>query len=451
MKQGKTREELEGNLNEIVISLKRKKLIPQRIKNTLLKNNKIIGGNVQNLLNNPKEELPKIDWRFLFLFAEQVYIETKEENNNFKNINPKNYYTEIEIKKARQYTGKLTIEGDITLPLTFENVLQIDYNQYVTKIPAKLLAEMSALLLNYNFDIQRESKRKIIGGETIQEATLIMDNVMEMKEHLKNNTLETTNIVINASAGTSDSGNEIAYDSERRVLTINEGTVLDIVDGFHRCKASELAINENPDIEFNFIVLFLNYTDDQAAKYQGQLAKATPIAQTRQKQLAESRYADTIVKKLNTQSELRGKISTHHTPSLKNGELVSYDLLANTINNEFNLIRVVDSHLVGDYLKNIFDIVLGYYEDEFLIRPLDFKKTSLITESNMFIGILVLASKMYYNNIEPSKIIRYMDKIDYNRNNKLWKEMGVLEDSGNLTTTEVSRQAIKSYFENIEV
>src|SRR5690625_2981057 len=258
----------------------------------------------------------------------------------------------------------LIIEVKTKIHLKLENVIEIDRGKYVTTIPVKLLAEMSALLLNYNFDIQREARKRVVGRETIQEATLIMENVLEIKEHLKRNTLETTSIVINASAGTADIGEELFYDKSDGSLIINEGTVLDIVDGYHRCKASELAINENPDIEFEFIVLILNYTDDQAAKYQGQLAKATPISRTRQRQLSEDRYADSIVKKLNTQSELRGKVSNSHVPSLKNKELVSYNILADTIHEEFKLQRMVDMHLVGDYLVKYFDILLGYYRSE---------------------------------------------------------------------------------------
>lgn len=446
MKAGKTREELEEKLIEPTLSVKRKRTATQKIKENLLMNNKIIGGNVQSLINNPKVELKNVDWRVLYLFAEQIYLETKEES-----INPKEYYTEIEIKKARQYTGKMMVEGDISLPLTLENVLMIDYDKYVTTIPVKLLAEMSALLLNYNFDIQRESKKKVVGGETIQEATLVMENVLEMKEHLKKNTLETTSIVINASAGTADSGDELIYDPETMMLTINKGTVLDIVDGYHRCKASELAINENPDIDFKFMALILNYTDDQAANYQGQLAKATPIAKPRQRQLAESRYADKITNRLNTKSELQGKISTSHNPSLQNKELVSYDVIANTINEEFSLERMYDVHRVGDYLEKFFDILLGYYEEQFIEKPLEYKSKTLLVENNIFIGYIILAKRMYEKGIDAVKVIDYLKNIDFNKDNKLWKKLNILDDKGNFTKTKIARKAIKDYFNSISI
>lgn len=445
MKPGKTREELEEKLLYPIQSIKRKRRIPQMIKDNLLKNNNIIGGNVQSLLNNPKNELSKIDWRVLLLFAEQVYLATNDEN-----IKPSNFYTDTEIKKARQYTGKLAVEGDISLPLTLENVIMIDYDKYVTTIPVKMLAEMSALLLNYNFNIQREAKKRIVNGETIQEATLVMDNVLEMKEHLKRGTLETTNIVINASAGTSDTGNELHYDEENRMLTINKGTVLDIVDGYHRCKASELAINENPDIDFNFVVIILNYTDDQAMKYQGQLAKATPISKVRQKQLSEERFADTIVKKLSLQTKLRGKISSSSRPNLANKEIVTYEILADTIHEEFDLNRIIDVHKVANYLKMFFNIFLEYYEEQFE-NPLKYKKETLLVENNFFIGYIVLAKRMYENNIDSSEIISILENIDFNKDNPLWQELEILDNDKNLMGTSIIRKNIKKYFNEIPV
>src|SRR5699024_10142335 len=212
---GKTREELENNLINPTLQNKRKRKSVSNIKENLLKKHKIIGGNVQSIINNPKKELTKLDWRVLLLFAEQIYLETEDNDS----INYKNFYTVNEIQKARQYTGQLTVEGDISLPLTLDEATELDYDKYLVAIDVKTLAQMSSLLLNYNFDIQREAKKKLVDGETIQEATLIMENVEEIKEHLLKDTLEVTQIVINASAGTSYEGNEITFDPKTRQLT----------------------------------------------------------------------------------------------------------------------------------------------------------------------------------------------------------------------------------------
>src|SRR5699024_4088614 len=170
-------------------------------------------------------------------------------------------------------------------------------------------------------------------------------------------TQEITTNVINASAGTADEGNELEYDPLENTLIINQGTVLDIVDGYHRCRASELVINENPDVDFEFMVLLLNYTDDMAMNYQGQFAKQTPLSATRQKQLSKPRHADSIVEKLSKQSKLRGKISSSRMPSLKGRELVSYEVLTDAIDKELKLDRVIDVINVIKYIENFFDIM----------------------------------------------------------------------------------------------
>lgn len=446
MKLGKTREELENTLIKPTLAVKRTRKGTERVKKHLLHEHQILGGNVQMWLNNPKKELLHLDWRALCLFADQIYKETRNSK-----INPKTFYTEIEMKKALQYMGNLIVKEDLSLPLKFDQVTKINNNQFITKISVKTLAQLSSLLLNYNFDIQRESKKIVRKGETIREATLVMENVEEIKNNLKKGTQETTAIVINASAGTADEGDELFYSSEDNSLIINKGTILDIVDGYHRCRASELAINENPNIEFEFIVLLLNYTDDMAMNYQGQFAKQTPISTTRQKQLSKPRSADIIVEKLMLQSSLKGRVSTETIPSLKSGELVSYDVLTNAIESEFNLERVVDVHRAEHFLRTFFDIMLESYSEQFLDNPIKWKKKSVIAESNMFIGYITLAKRMHESNIPEVKLIDLLGKIDFSRDNPLWVDIGFLTKEKTLNKTRIARKAIKNFFNKVKL
>src|SRR5699024_307216 len=179
------------------------------------------------------------------------------------------------------------------------------------------------------------------------------------------------------------------------------------------------------------------------------LAKATPIAKTRQKQLSESRYADTIVKKLNNQSALANKISLSLRPNTKNKEIVSYNVLAETINKEFDLIRLIDIHLIGDYLVDFFDIIIEYYEDDLGESMAESRRNSLLAENNMFIGYIVLAKRMYEKNIEPANLIRHFDNIDFSKDNIGWIELGVLDENKKLNRMELMQRSIKNYFENI--
>lgn len=446
MRVDKTREELEEKLILPTLSVKRKRNTVQEIKNSLYNNHKILEGNTQSWINNPSKELPELDWRLLYLFAKQIYLKT-----NILDINPDGYYTEIEAKKALQYTGGLTIESDIKLPLVFDDAVELGYGRYLTTISAKRLSQMSSTLLNYNFDIQREATKIRRNNETIKVATLVMQNVEEIKNHLKNDTLQPTMIVLNASVGSSDSGDEITYNPETKQMQINKGTVLDIVDGYHRCKGTELALNEKPEIDFNFALTVLNYTDEQAARYQGQLAEATPISKPKKNQLSAKRHADAVVKELMTHSELKDRVAVANAASIRNLELVTYDILADAIEEQFTLERKIDVYKVTEYLKNYFNILLGEFSEQFIEEPQKWKKKSLMVDHNMFIGYIVLAKKMYENNIEEIKVIDYIKNIDFNKSNPLWKKINVLNERLNLNKTTIVRKSIKRYFEEMKI
>lgn len=446
MLEGKTREELEEMLINPILQIKRKRTVVEKIKRRLFDNYQIIEGNTQSLINDPKNELPKLDWRVLCLLAEQVAMESKKAS-----INPINFYTEIELKKAAQYAGTLIKKDEITLPLVIPNMIEINNSEYVGKIKVSLLGKMSSALLNYNFDIQREATKVKKGNQTILKPTLIQKNVIEIRNNLKENTQETTQIVINAALGTSDDGDEINYNPETLELTINKGTILDIVDGYHRSKAAELVINEGYDADKEFSLLLLNGTDEEAAKYQGQLAEATPLARTRQRQLASKRKSDEVVKKLMKESKLKGKVSESHIPSLSSGEIVTYDILANAIDEEFNLERRIDEYKATEYLKEFFDMLLEGFEDEFINNPTEVKKESIINESNMFTGYVVLAKRMYENNIEPIKVIEYVEDINFDRNNPMWREIGFLNKDLNLGHVKKMKASIKDFFNKIEL
>src|SRR5690606_26452372 len=97
----KDREVLEENLTHSIQTIKRKRNVINDIKNQLMKND-ITSGAVQKWINEPEDELPHLDIRELFLFCEQVFLKT----GDFL-INPEDYFTKVEEKKARQYSASI--------------------------------------------------------------------------------------------------------------------------------------------------------------------------------------------------------------------------------------------------------------------------------------------------------------------------------------------------------
>jgi hypothetical protein len=58
---------------------------------------------------------------------------------------------------------------------------------------------------------------------------------------------------------------------------------------------------------------------------------------------------------------------------------------------------------------------------------------------------------MFESNIKARDIRKIIKNIDFNRENELWKQIGVLDQNGNLTETNKSRKAIRDYFNNLNL
>lgn len=442
---------LEQNLTEVIktAKLKRKSKNNEEIKKHLAENYQIFDGDVQSWLNNPEIELPNLDIRVLYLLAEQVYAKTGAHI-----VNPKLYFTENEITEARQYSGILEQkENKLNFPITIPNVTVVGNSAYLATLDIQLINKLiENQLLNYNFELQREARFVKRKNEIIIEPTLKKKNVKEITEHLLQGTLVPTMLVFNAATKTAKSGTELIYDPKNMELTITEGTRLDIVDGYHRCKASQNALKENPDLHFNFAVLITNYSTRRAQQYQAQLAKATPISRVRIQELEANRLADTVVQELREESDLKGRISQTNRIHMLGRELVSYNVLADTIDEKFSLETRADAADVAEYLTEFFNFLLDAYKNEFIDNPNETRKYSLINDNNMFVGYVTLASRMYEKKIKPKEVVKYIKDIDFRKDNPLWKELGILNEKGNINDNTVQvRKAIKRFFENIEL
>ncbi|TBW72007.1 hypothetical protein EQ811_14455, partial [Staphylococcus capitis] len=153
---------------------------------------------------------------------------------------------------------------------------------YSTKMSVKELgAFMNSGIINYNFDIQREAKLEIRTDEIIKTPNINERNVREMVNHLLNDSLKESTIYLNAAPTTSSVGDELIYDNSTYTLIVTEGTRIDVLDGFHRLLSVQRALRENPMIDFEFNVVFSNFTTSEAIKWQAQHSKATAWSKNR--------------------------------------------------------------------------------------------------------------------------------------------------------------------------
>ncbi|KON87419.1 hypothetical protein AF332_11675 [Sporosarcina globispora] len=451
MKTATNRTDLEQTLSEVIKSAKLKRKNnrdTEDIKEYLNKNYDIFSGDIQGWINDPEGELPNLDIRELFLLTEQVYAKTGN-----LSINPEDYFTEAEIKEARQFSGIMEQkENEIDFPITVRNATIVGNSAYMVTLDIKTIDQLiENQLLHYNYELQREHKIVKRKDKVIIEPTLNMKNVKEISQHLIEGTLVPTVLVFNAATRSADKGTELVFDPKKLELTITKGTKMDIVDGYHRCRASQNALQVNPDLNFNFAVLITNYSTKKAQQYQAQLAKATPISKTRIQELEANRLSDTVVQQLREESDLRGKISQTNRIHTIGDELVAYNVLADTIDEQFKMETRADAADVGDYLTEYFNFVIGSYPDEFVNNPNETRKESLINDNNMFVGYIVLARRMLEKDIKPKEVRKYLKNIDFNRDNQLWQEIEVLNNKGNIENTTKARKAIREYFDQLDI
>jgi hypothetical protein len=443
MKQA--RELLEQNLIKPTLEIKKRRGVVKDIKSYLSEKHDIFDGNIQTWINNPAEALRNIDPRLLYLFSEQIYQKTGD-----LDIKPDDFFTESEIKTSRQYRGRMFLEEEMKFPLKFNHALESSRDSWIVMMDIKtIVGLLKARKLHWNPESQREATNKVINGEIVEVATIHMHNVNEMKQLLKDNKLERTQLIFNASLGSSDNGEEITFDKETKELQINSGTKMDVIDGYHRCKAAELALEERPDIEFMFEVKILNFAVDRAASYLAQISKGERMSEVKRRSMGKETNVDIIVSDLQEKSVLRDRISKKEGLLKSRKELVTYNTLANSIEKNFDLTTKVNRYETYDYLEEFFEVLFSYYEDEFTTNYDETKNTSLIADNNMFAGYALLASRMKSKGIEPRHVYKYLKDTDFSRTNKLWIDLDVLDEKGRLTRN--AKQGIEKYFSDIKI
>lgn len=403
---------------------------------------RISEGRVEKVLSNP--EVLNNDLRELALFTEQFYVKT-----GLQELNIDDWFTKSEMKESRQFDFILENNlEDIEFPLEIKNVNIVGNGVFVGSLDVKTVAKlMKSQLLNYNFEIQRQATQIKRQDHFILTPTINKKNVKEMKNLLLKGELIHTTLAFNAATQTSDSGEELVYNSKTNSLTITEGTRLDILDGFHRCLASRQAFESNPELDFRFIVIFSNYTTKQAQQYQAQLAKATPIPKARVQELEANRLSDTVVQMLKSESELKGRVSSSKGKmNITAGDLVSYSVLSEAIDREFNMKVKLDTYEVAEYLIKYFEYLFGYYPEEFTTNTIN--NDSLMTYNKMFAGYISLAAQMQKEKVELKELKSILDKIDFDRNNKLWLELGITNSEGKIVG-KTDEKKISKYFKEL--
>ena len=197
----------------------------------------------------------------MFTYALKKALEGKTDIK----IDLDNYFTKVEIEKWSDYKEESKKEN--IFPIVFEDVTQLSDRIWQTVLTAQQLNKLDAEnLLIYNFKTQRNPKITVAG----EKINMDVRKVEEIKERLLAGEQYPDQIRLNV-LNTGES--RPIYNHKNKTLTLNEGCIINIFDGYHRKTANSLALEINPDLQFTWSVIITHFSEKQAHDFMVQIDK----------------------------------------------------------------------------------------------------------------------------------------------------------------------------------
>lgn len=363
--------------------------------------------------------LETVDLPIMYNITKYLYKYAKEEI-----INPDKYFTEFETSEFDKFkminNSKISYKNK-TLDLS--DTTQIMDDQWTTTLTFEQISEMFDLgLIKYNPDTQRDMKNKEVKGHLIQKININKKSVKEIEQLLLKNLFVSNTITLNIRKTSEE---EISYNKNNKTIKIKGD--IDIIDGFHRALAIFGAIKQNKSLKGSMIVSLTHFDKAKAQSYIVQEDKRNKISKEHIKYLNQENLENQVVKALNenTNSELRGLITTDIGLIKNNSALVLFSTLADSIKSQFNIKNQRDVRIISEYLIGFFNELTGIYYDEFS-NILSSRKNNIITHSNTFIGYIALAGKLYNDDNWKNKLENILSKFNFDINNK-WEDINIYE------------------------
>lgn len=341
--------------------------------------------------------------------------------NGILNINPSEYWTEIEQTTASNDRIKINKYSNIQT-LNLQNVLKIDgFNtQYVTQLSYEQLANLLNVgLISYNFATQRRARVIKVRNRVERVASINMDNVQAIKNEILNGTFQTNTITLNIRA----TGKEMfSYSSENMSLSIpiSEDNSIDCIDGYHRLKAIQLAYGENNNIKGSMIVSIKNLTVEQARYFIIQESKGTLNNQHDIELYDMSGNIAKLTHEINTYNNKNNILYNSITSENNNANtLIFYDTFAEILRLSFgdllNEADTIEIYKLKQFIVDVYSIVYSLICKRFNVNSVQ-ELTGLPADQMFMCGFLFVAHEMYVTNnneVDVQKLEKIVRKIDF--------------------------------------
>ncbi|MBD8839412.1 hypothetical protein IFU39_16490 [Paenibacillus sp. CFBP 13594] len=397
------REEIEQRIIDALMEVKHSRRKLYELNMTLAEYN-VPFGLPQSIIQND-EIIKETELQYLIGLTRGLHDLLKH-----KNLDPESLFGEREIRDSE---NALSSEEDnkLSLPLNFEEVIQIKYDSYLTKISLqKLVAMVNSQLIIYDEETQRgviykENK----SGGIVKTPIVNKASVKRISTKMAKNQYFEDMITLNVYSTEVD---PVTYNPESKTLTINNGSVISILDGFHRLQGAVAALQINPNAELHEILSIRVYDFETAKKFFSQLNTINVLKKERRKELAQERLSDKVVSDLQQKSEIGKQIASASSISERAGELTIFDIMTYAIDNVYHLQRQLDIIKTSKYLNEFFAYLVGNYPDEFS-PDIKQRKNRTMSHPLMFIGYIVMSKYMQANELSLDEIERYVELIDF--------------------------------------
>ena len=342
--------------------------------------------------------------------------------NGILNINPSDYWTEIEQTTASNDRIKMNQYSNIQT-LNLQNVLKIDgFNtQYVTQLSYEQLANLLNVgLISYNFATQRRARVIKVRNRVERVASINMENVQAIKNEILNNTFQTNTITLNIRA----TGKEMfSYSSENMALSIpisKEDNSIDCIDGYHRLKAIQLAYSENNNIKGSMIVSIKNLTIEQARYFIIQESKGTLNNQHELELYDMSGNVAKLIHEINSYNNKNNIL--YNSITSKNNDvntLIFYDVFAEILRLSFgdllNEADTIELYKLKQFIVDIYSIAYSLICKRCNVNTVR-ELTGVAVDQMFMCGFLFVAHEIYVSNnkeVDVQKLEKIVRKIDF--------------------------------------
>lgn len=360
---------------------------------------------------------------------------------NYEQLNPSLFYTEDVIKNALKLKKKIN-QTYLSLPLELNGVLRVTKQDYLTVLSYKQIYELhESKLITYNLETQRIAKKvRTKVGEVVKMPTIKKESVQSIYQMMKRKEYDPSTIILNILLNGDDN-----IDYDEGVLTIGEGTTINIIDGYHRIQAIIRIIQEDPNYEGYMNVDIKHYPVLKAKKLLATTNTTNPFDKTQRMKFASATYGAEIVNSLENLPELKERISEKGFISKSFNELTTYSIMVDSIDLAFHPQNNKDKYEIEEFLKKFYSYFLNYYKDEFENR-LNLLQETWFVHHNMFVLFNAIAKNLfdaYGMDFSVSLIPKIIGSIDFNKNSISSKLSSILTTQGKTNSNAIRRKLLE--------